>query len=204
VGNIAPSDVTSSNLDNFITAFSQPAGSTYYAYFTSGLSGGNWPVNAAGFFTSYVGTNDTISRQEYRPVNSNAVYQRTKNTTWGAWATYVASDISTMTFTAQIFMTRLIIHRLSLENPTSLIGRTVRIRGIITNLPSETTSGTLTTLNGLAGSWKRVGSQLFFEVSGTLTTSDGGPNDDWLYLSQTLSNVVEATTYTGTATLTTW
>jgi hypothetical protein len=96
VGNIAPVAI-SSNLNNFASTYSQPAGTTYYAYFTSGLSSGNWPENSAGFFTSYVGNITTawdsyVSRQEYRPANSNKVYERYRNGT--AWQVWTRTDIA--------------------------------------------------------------------------------------------------------------
>jgi hypothetical protein len=211
VGNIAPGAITSSNLDNFAQTYSQPAGSTYHAYFTSGLSGGNWPVNAAGFFTSYVGTISTawtnyVSRQEYRPVTSNTVYQRTRNGgSWSAWATFVTSDVQSISgIPMQVYSGRLIISTPMLVNPTTLVGRAVRVRGTVNNLPSSTSNGTLTTMNGLSGSWVRIETVLYFEVSGTLSTGNGGPNSGWLWLSGVLPNVETGTTYSGTATLIAW
>ncbi|MDR2491042.1 MAG: pyocin knob domain-containing protein, partial [Spirochaetaceae bacterium] len=49
---------------------------------------------AAGFFTSYVGANTNISRQEYRPANSNKVYERYKN--GGSWSGWVRTDAASV------------------------------------------------------------------------------------------------------------
>ena len=98
VGNIAPATVDS-DLDKFAETYSQPAGSTYHAYFT-GAGTSHWPASeGAGFFTSYVGTitawwADYVSRQEYRPANSNKVYERSKNG-GGAWSGWERIDTTT-------------------------------------------------------------------------------------------------------------
>ncbi|MDR2491343.1 MAG: pyocin knob domain-containing protein, partial [Spirochaetaceae bacterium] len=56
---------------------------------------------AAGFFTSYVGANTNISRQEYRPANSNKVYERYKN--GGSWSAWVRTDVAaSVNFSSQM------------------------------------------------------------------------------------------------------
>jgi hypothetical protein len=114
-------NITSGSLDTFVTmsvhtGSQQAQYSTCYAFIaSSGVS--NKPTgqtSTTGFFTSYLGTFTTtsnyVSRQEYRPTDSNNVYVRFRNgASWDNWvlinAPAAASPVVlTMTRTATSYI----------------------------------------------------------------------------------------------------
>ena len=217
VGSIAPTAVNG-NLNGFITAYSQPGGSTYYAYFTSGGTN-NWPVNAAGFFTCYLGTytddGTYFARQEYRPVNSTQIYQRFKTGTaeWGGWAPFFPEMANNLL--SQLHNDRIIINKTVGTVLTNYIGRAVRLTGsiLLDNRVSDASqTGMVSLTNGMIGVWSKYPnglsgeSILIFDITGTLSDNNSGPNNGsgWLYFSQNLGLAQQETTFIGSATLSAW
>ncbi|MDR2490739.1 MAG: hypothetical protein LBD20_04985, partial [Spirochaetaceae bacterium] len=108
-------NITAGSLDTFVTmsvhtGSQQAQYSTCYAFVGTGVSGKpTGQTSTTGFFTSYLGTyssaSNYVSRQEYRPTDSNNVYERNKNGS-GSWSGWVLINAPVATTPTQLTITK--------------------------------------------------------------------------------------------------